>query len=622
MLGATLNLAASFCLLAVAPVSALPPPPPPPGSDCPPKGPNDYDYVVVGSGPGGLTIARRLAEDPDVSVAVVEAGPWSETATDTQSQIPAFDFFYGGKDPADTNPAVEWGFVTTPQKGNNDRSTHYARGKSVGGSSNLNYMAYAHTNQGALSKWASDVGDSAFEYSNAQRLYRKSVHMWAPDNTKRFANATPQYDFTPDAPNAGGPLDVGYANYGQPFATWIAKAMQASGIANVPSFVNGKLMGSAYITATIDPRNAHRDSSATAFGNPPISNLKILNGTLAERVLFNAEKKATGVRVSPAANANSTYTLNASKEVIISGGVFQSPQLLLLSGIGPKDTLDKYSIPVVADRPGVGQNLLDHVYFGVSYRVNVQTTSSLQYGNTSADANSQWATNASGLLSSPGGDYFAFEKVPESLRTSFAEQTLTELAALPSDWPEIQYVSLPAFAGNLESSSAGSPPDGYQYATLLAALNAPSSVGNVSISSSNPRDQPLINPNWLTTQRDIDLVTAGFKRLRQIFGSPAIAPITIGPEYFPGSEANVQTDTQIHEQIKRSFQTMFHAAASNKMGKSSDKNAVVDSSGRVYGVSGLRVVDASAFPFLPPGLPQATVYMLAEKVAEDMKGGR
>jgi choline dehydrogenase len=446
-------------------------------------------------------------------------------------------------------------------------------------------MAYAHTTKGALAKWASDVGDAAYAYENAQRLYRKSTHLWAPPNSLRFANATPQFDFKADGANAGGPLDVSYPNYGQPWATWVAKAMNAVGIPNTASFVNGKLMGSAWMTATINPRNGHRASAATAFATPYLSrpNLRILNSTLAERVLFNAQKKATGVSVS---DATANYTVKARKEVILAAGVFQSPQLLLLSGVGPKETLDKYAIPVIANRAGVGRNLNDHVYYGVSYRVNVQTTSSLMYGTTAADAGAQWNTNGTGLLSSPGGDYFGYEKVPASLRTGFAPATAAELKTLPADWPEIQYVSLPAFAGDLESSSAGSPPDGFQYATLLAALVAPSSVGNVTISSSRAKDPPVINPNWMTTQRDIDLVVAGFKRLRQILESPAIKPVTIGPEYYPGAAASVQTDTQILQQVKRSFQTMFHAAATCKMGKSTDQSAVVDSSARVYGVSG------------------------------------
>lgn len=153
----------------------------------------------------------------------------------------------------------------------------------------------------------------------------------------------------------------------------------------------------------------------------------------------------------------------------------------------------------------------------------------------------------------------------------------------------------------------------------MAVNIAPMSRGNVSISSASMRDQPLINLNWLTNKTDIEVVIAGFKRLRNIFETSAMIPITIGPEYYPG--ANVTTDAQILQYIQKAFNTMYHAAASNKMGKPDDEYAVVDSKGRVYGTKSLRVVDASVFPFLPPGLPMGTVYMVAEKIADDIKSG-
>lgn len=156
------------------------------------------------------------------------------------------------------------------------------------------------------------------------------------------------------------------------------------------------------------------------------------------------------------------------------------------------------------------------------------------------------------------------------------------LAGLPDDWPEIQYLSLPAYVGDFQTASVPTPPDGHQYATLLATLNAPFSRGNVSISSASMNDQPLINPNWLSAEVDVELAIGAFKRLRQIFESPALANFTIGEEYFPGAE--VSTDEEIHENIKRTFNTMYHASSTCKMGTADDEGAVVDSTGLVYGV--------------------------------------
>ena len=194
-----------------------------------------------------------------------------------------------------------------------------------------------------------------------------------------------------------------------------------------------------------------------------------------------------------------------------------------------------------------------------------------------------------------------------------------DLARLPLDWPELEYFTLPSWVGDFQDPTQGGPTDGYQYATLMAVNIAPMSRGSISISSASMKDQPLINLNWFTNQTDIEVVTAGFKRLRNIFESSAMRPITIGPEYYPG--ASVTSDAQIMQYIRRAFNTMYHAAASNKMGKPDDRYAVVDSKGRVYGTKKVRVVDASAFPFLPPGLPMGSVYMLAEKIADDIKSG-
>lgn len=449
----------------------------------------------------------------------------------------------------------------------------------LGGSSNLNYMGYTHTTDGALQKWADEVGDASYAYSSSSHYYRKSMNFTAANTEARLANATTMV--SQGTASVGGPLDVTYSSWAQSFSTWVAKSMEAVGILATDAFINGRLHGSSWLTSTINPRNGHRESAATAYLEPFVGrpNLHIFDSTLGERILFDGYKVARGLEVT---TANRTYTLTARREVIVSGGAFQSPHLLLVSGVGPAHLLREHGISVVADRPGVGQNLQDHVFFGISYRVGVETASALQYGDARALAVAEFNSNGTGPLASPGGDFAGYEKLPRDLRASFAPATLEELARLPSDWPEMQYLTLPTYVGDFETVSTGSPQDGYMYATLLATLIAPSSRGNVSISSPRMADPPLINPNWMTTQRDVDLVIGGFKRLRQILTSPAMVNVTEGPEYYPG--AQVQTDDQIHRQIQDSFNTMYHAASSCKMGRPSDPYAVVDKHARVYGV--------------------------------------
>lgn len=452
-----------------------------------------------------------------------------------------------------------------------------------------------------MRKWADEVGDQSYTYENVVEYYRKSMNFTPPDMETRLANSTPSYDENDTA--TGGPLDVIYPAYSQSWSTWVAKALEAVGMTNTNSFINGNLIGSAWQLDTVQHHNGYRESAETAFLTPYLSrpNLSLFNGTLAERIIFANGTVASGVEVT---TANTTYTLTAKREVIVSGGVFQSPQLLQVSGIGPAAVLEKLGIPVVADRPGVGHGMNDHVFFGIGHKVNVVTSTMLSYGDNLEIAIAEFNANGTGPLSSPGGDFCGNEKIPEELRANFSSATnesmflsyaldhlwpadvLTTNAALaefPDDWPEIQYLVLPSYVGDLESTSISAPRDGYNYATILATLVAPSSRGNLSISSSRMSDQPLINPNWLTEQSDIELVISAFRRLRQIFASaPLTENVLIGEEFYPGP--SVQTDEEIYEQIKKSFNAMYHAASTCKMGKPDDEYAVVDTNGRVYGV--------------------------------------
>ncbi|KAL9006263.1 MAG: hypothetical protein Q9188_000985 [Gyalolechia gomerana] len=571
-----------------------------------------FDYVIIGGGNAGLTVASRLSEEPSTRVAVIEAGNFYEITSGNFSTIPSNDVYYNGKDPKDTNPLLDWGFTTIPQ--------------ALGGCTALNYMAYERTTRGALQQWAEDVGDPSWAYDSVSQYYSKSISFTPPDmsKSKRIANATPNYDIS--TLGTDGPLKIAYPNYAQAISTWFARAMRAVGILPVNGFTSGALNGSAFLVSAINHTDGHRDSSETAFLRPFLGrpNLSVFNTTLAERVLFNGNT-ATGVQVM-SGNATGSYVISAAKEVIVSAGTFQSPQLLQVSGVGPASLLKKYGIQVVADRPGVGQNMQDHVFYGITYRVNVQTGTALNYGDNLQQAIVQFDTEQAGILSSPGGDFGAYEKIPDDLRSNLSRRAQQDLATLPSDWPELEYFSLPGYVGDFQNPTSNNLADGYQYATLMAVNIAPQSRGNISISSPSTHAQPLINPGWLTHPTDVETVIAGFKRLRSIFENEAMANITIGPEFYPGTQ-NVTADDgdgegeQILRYIKRAFNTMYHASSTNKMGKEEDGYAVVDAKGKVYGTRGLRVVDASVFPFLPPGLPMGTVYMVAEKIADDIRRG-
>ena len=347
------------------------------------------------------------------------------------------------------------------------------------------------------------------------------------------------------------------------------------------------------------------------------TDIVVYTQTLGKQILFDSNKTASGVLV---VTEGASYGLSARKEVILSAGTFQSPQLLMVSGIGPRHVLEKHNITVLSELPGVGQNLWDQVFSGISFRVNVETSSRISNDKVyAAQVARDYLNNQTGPLTSAGG-FLAFEKLPPSYRHNLTAASQAKLSStFPADWPEIEYLLQSSFTGYNTNYTAIDPNDGYQYATISAALVAPLSRGNVSISSADAADPPIINPNWMTDPVDVEVAIAAFKRVRELW--TLMNGTTIGEEYFPGT-SNVSSDEEILDFIRKALITVWHAAGTCKMGKNGDVNAVVDSRARVKGVNGLRVVDASIFPLLPPGHPQATVYAIAEKVAEDILVGR
>ncbi|KAL9074758.1 MAG: hypothetical protein Q9161_002127 [Pseudevernia consocians] len=576
-----------------------------------------FDYVVIGGGTAGLVIATRLAADPSLSVAVVEAGAFYEVDNGNISVIPGDATFYSGTAPNNTQPLVDWGFDTVPQLGANNRVMHYARGKTLGGSSARNYMVYHRPTAESLAQWATEVGDSAYTFPNLLPFYKSGIH-YTPANLTLYTNSTVLQD--PSAfDGSTGPLQVSYNNFADPFDTWAQKALEESGMSAINGFNGGKMLGSAYATFTIDPINAERSSSESSFLRAALKGtaLQVYKQTLAQQILFNSNKIAIGVSVS---TGGLNYTLSAKKEVIVSAGAFQSPQLLMVSGIGPTAILQSLNIPVVQDLPGVGQNLWDQPWFGSSFRVNVPTASSLiNDPRAYAEAIQAYTTGATGPLSISSGGIFGWEKLPNATRATLSPSTLSALSRFPADWPELEWLPVSAFLGYQENHQTADPLDGFNYASLGTALITPLSRGNLSIKSSSMADSPLINPNWITDPADIEVAIAAFKRQRQVWSVLSKYNVTIGEEAFPGIA--VQNDSQILEWIRNAVTPIWHASSTCKMGRTNDPMAVIDSQARVFGVHGLRVVDASSLPFLPPGHPQSTIYALALKITNNILVG-
>ncbi|EMR80542.1 putative gmc oxidoreductase protein [Botrytis cinerea BcDW1] len=566
-----------------------------------------YDYVVIGGGTAGITLASRLAENSNASVAIVEAGGFYEVDNGNFSVVPGLALsapFLGTAVPFQQQPLVDWGLVSTAQAGAGGRQIHYAQGKTLGGSSALNSMAFHRATNGTYQRWADIVGDESYTFANLLPYFKKSVQLTPPNLAKRNTpNATTVYDPSVFS-KFGGPLQVSWGNWVDPPFTWFQKAFKAIGLPISPvNFNSGILFGyAAWIPSTISPIDATRSSSQSSFLAQSIEypNLVVYTQARANRVFFNGTV-ATGVSV---ATQGVNFTISAKKEVILSAGVFHTPQLLMLSGIGPNATLSEYEIPIISDLSGVGQNLWDQIIFPVAHAMDVPTGAELitepQYSQNTLQ---QYLNHATGPLSSENG-FIAFEKIPQTLRSNFTSAALSDLASFPSDWPEVE---------NVSNSGVGV---GYILATLTASL----SRGNVTIASADASVPPVVNLGWLSDPNDTDaqVAVAAVKRIRQAWSS--ISAITIGSELVPGP--NITTDAAILAYIRESTSTIYHAAATCSMGKLGAPGAVVDSEARVFGVQGLRVVDNSVIPFAVPGHPQSTVYMLAEKIADIILHGK
>ncbi|XPS76669.1 Choline dehydrogenase [Ascochyta lentis] len=563
-----------------------------------------YDYVIVGGGTAGLTLAYRLAEDGTNSVAVVEAGGFYEQDNGNTSVVPAYCPRYGAvtEESASQYPLVDWGFITAAQEGLGGRRLHYGRGKTLGGSSATNAMIYNRGTYGSQQAWADIVGDDAWTFDSLLPYFSRGIKYWPGDADLRAANASVPPPANDLAFNGTGPLHVSHPDFAQIFASYIDGAMEESGIPFQQDFASGHLLGRQYAPLTIAYPEEERSSSQTSFLRAALlsgrTNLKVYPNMLARRVVFNGTMTAMGVEVEASSYGNTnTFVLNATREVILSAGAFQSPQLLMVSGIGPRDQLEAHNITVLADRPGVGANMEDHLDFAPVFEITIENG----VGATSDPTNNgplieEYRVNRTGPFTNAGVDYIGWEKLPESYRSNLSATARADLARFAADWPEIEYEITAA-------SLSGSDPS-KRFGTIVTVPVTPLSRGYVNITSNSTRDLPLVNPNHLSHPTDRELAVQAFKRSRSFFHTEAMRPIVI-EESMPG--ANVTSDEAILEYIMASSYQNWHASCTCRMGRVDDPMAVVDTHAKVIGVQGLRVVDASAFALLPPGHPQSTV---------------
>jgi choline dehydrogenase len=415
-------------------------------------------------------------------------------------------------------------------------------------------MIYQRGSADSYDLWADIVGDEDYKWENFLPSFAKSVNFSIGPDRPENATIPPQGEGS--FVEGNGPLHVEYPNYATPFGSWAKAGLKAAGFPEVSDFSSGVLLGTQFSPMTGNPVTGERDSSQTSFLNSAIDAglpLTVYDNTLAEKINFDSDKKAISVDVL-AKDTCGTYTISAKNEIIISAGAFQSPQLLMVSGVGPKETLKKFDIPIISDLAGVGQNMWDHIFYGMIWPTDVETRQRL-LDQAYLDAQiEEYHKTHNTIMSSNALDYFGWEKLTN--RTQLSNATLTDLEYFPAGWPEIEYIS-----GSLANAAL---PDIYRdYTVMIPAMVAPTSRGSISISSSSMQDQPIIDPNWLATTTDQEQAVAALKRVREIMATDAIQGGLVGPEIAPG--ATVQTDEEILAYIKSSFSTVWHAACTCKL---------------------------------------------------------
>ncbi|MGQ0547589.1 MAG: GMC family oxidoreductase [Betaproteobacteria bacterium] len=506
-----------------------------------------FDTIIVGAGSAGCVLADRLTEDGRRKVLLLEAGP---PDANPWIHVPI------GYGKTMHHPVLNWGFWTEPDPNMNGRRVYWPRGRTLGGSSAVNGMIQIRGQPEDFDAWAA-AGAAGWSARDVEPYFARSLERVS---VTRIAERSELVDA-------------------------FIRACAELGIPPNEDLSGAQQEGAGYLHLTT--RNGWRCSAATAYLKPARgrANLTVRTGAHVSRILFEGAR-AVGVECNG-------EQIPAS-EVILSAGAIQSPQLLQVSGVGPREVLSSLRIPVVAELPGVGENLQDHLALRLIYKCTKPVT-------TNDDLRNAWRMGLTGLK------YVLFRRGPMAVGVMTAGMITR---ALPdARTPDIQF-----FLSTVSAEERGAKPHPFSAFTLVYYPMRPTSRGRVRIRSRDAREAPAIEPNYLATDYDRRLMIEGAKLARRLAAAPSLAPYVL-EEYRPGKDHS--TDAQIVEAVRNHGSSGYHPVGTCRMG--SDEGAVVDPQLRVRGAEGLRVVDASVMPLLVSGNTNAATFMIAEKAADFLR---